>query len=50
MLSLPIYPKMTDRDATDVVAAVREVLGASSFPAGRYFEKGVSHASVPPVS
>jgi dTDP-4-amino-4,6-dideoxygalactose transaminase len=46
LLSLPIYPKMTDQDAHDVVAAVREVVGASRIPAVRYFEKGVLRDSI----
>jgi len=28
-VSLPLSPKLTDRDVTDVVCAVRKVLGAS---------------------
>ena len=46
MLSLPIYPKMTDGDAADVVAAVREAAAASPLPAAPIFEQGVSHASI----
>jgi dTDP-4-amino-4,6-dideoxygalactose transaminase len=46
LLSLPIYPKMTDQDAGDVIAAVREVVGASRIPAGPYFEKGVPRDSI----
>jgi dTDP-4-amino-4,6-dideoxygalactose transaminase len=29
VVSLPIYPRMTDRDVDDVVAAVREALEGS---------------------
>jgi dTDP-4-amino-4,6-dideoxygalactose transaminase len=42
LLSLPLYPRMTDRDATDVIEAVRDVVAAHRFPA----VKGVSSAAV----
>lgn len=35
LLSLPLYPKMTDRDADDVVAAVRETVAANRIPLGQ---------------
>jgi dTDP-4-amino-4,6-dideoxygalactose transaminase len=47
LLSLPLYPKMTDRDAGDVVAAVREVIGTYRVPAGRIYEEGVTSAAIP---
>jgi dTDP-4-amino-4,6-dideoxygalactose transaminase len=47
LLSLPLYPKMTGRDARDVVAAVREVVDAYRVPAGRFYEGGVSSAAIP---
>jgi len=46
LLSLPLYPKMTDRDARDVVAAVREIVDTYRAPAGRFCEEGVSSAAI----
>ena len=46
LLSLPLYPKMTDRDARDVIAAVREVVDSHRVPAGRFCEEGVSSAAI----
>ena len=48
LLSLPLYPKMTDQDADDVVAAVREIVVAHRIPAGRFYEKGVSIVTISP--
>jgi len=45
LLSLPLYPKMTDQDAADVMAAVGEVIAAHRVPAGQLCEKGVSSAA-----
>jgi UDP-4-amino-4,6-dideoxy-N-acetyl-beta-L-altrosamine transaminase len=45
LLSLPLYPKMTDQDARDVIAAVREVVDSYRVPALRFSEKGVSSAA-----
>jgi len=47
LLSLPLYPKMTDQDADDVVAAVRETVVAHRIPPPRSCEKGVSIAAIP---
>jgi dTDP-4-amino-4,6-dideoxygalactose transaminase len=47
LLSLPLYPKMTDQDADDVVAAVREIVDAYRISAGQFCEKGVSSAAIP---
>ena len=47
LLSLPLYPKMTDRDARDVVAAVREIVDLHRAPAGRSREQGVTSAAIP---
>src|SRR5260370_15687921 len=49
LLSLPLYPKMTDHDADDVIAAVREIVDAYRIPAGRFCEKGVPSAALTPV-
>jgi dTDP-4-amino-4,6-dideoxygalactose transaminase len=46
LLSLPLYPKMTDQDADDVVAAVREIVEAYRIPAARFCETGVSSAAI----
>jgi dTDP-4-amino-4,6-dideoxygalactose transaminase len=43
LLSLPLYPKMTDRDAADVIDAVRDIVAARRIPA----EKGVLSAAIP---
>jgi dTDP-4-amino-4,6-dideoxygalactose transaminase len=48
LLSLPLYPKMTDQDADDVVAAVREIVAAHRIPAGPSCAKGVSNAAISP--
>ena len=44
LLSLPLYPKMTDQDAADVVDAVREIVASAS--AGRFIEKGTSRGAI----
>ena len=46
LLSLPLYPKMTDQDADDVVAAVREIVEAYRIPAAQFCKKGVSSAAI----
>jgi dTDP-4-amino-4,6-dideoxygalactose transaminase len=43
LLSLPLYPKMTDRDATDVIEAIRDIVAVQPIPA----EKGVLSAAIP---
>ena len=50
LLSLPLYPKMTDQDADDVVAAVRELVDTYRIPAAQFCEKGVSNATIPSKS
>jgi dTDP-4-amino-4,6-dideoxygalactose transaminase len=47
LLSLPLYPKMTDEDATDVIAAVRAIVAAHRINASRFCQKGVSSAAIP---
>jgi dTDP-4-amino-4,6-dideoxygalactose transaminase len=47
LLSLPLYPKMTNQDSYDVVAAVREIVDAYRIPATRFCEKGVSNDTIP---
>jgi dTDP-4-amino-4,6-dideoxygalactose transaminase len=47
LLSLPLYPRMTDEDAVDVIAAVREIIAAHRIPAGRFCVKGVSSVAIP---
>jgi dTDP-4-amino-4,6-dideoxygalactose transaminase len=47
LLSLPLYPRMTDQDAADVIAAVREVMAVYSIPPGRFCEKGISSVAIP---
>jgi dTDP-4-amino-4,6-dideoxygalactose transaminase len=44
LLSLPLYPKMTDRDAADVIDAVRDTVARRRAPAG---QEGISHAKIP---
>ena len=44
LLSLPLYPKMTDRDAADVIEAVRDIVAGHRTPAG---EKGALRAAIP---
>jgi dTDP-4-amino-4,6-dideoxygalactose transaminase len=44
LLSLPLYPKMTDRDAADVIEAVRETVAAQRTSA---CDKGVLSAAIP---
>lgn len=44
LLSLPLYPKMTEGDAADVIEAVRDIVGGHRTP-GR--EKGVFGAAIP---
>jgi dTDP-4-amino-4,6-dideoxygalactose transaminase len=43
LLSLPLYPKMTDRDAEDVIEAVRDMVAVNRQPVD---EKGVSSAAI----
>lgn len=43
LLSLPLYPKMTDRDAADVIEAVRDIVAGHRTPAG---EEGVLNAAI----
>jgi dTDP-4-amino-4,6-dideoxygalactose transaminase len=43
LLSLPLYPRMTDRDATDVIEAIRDIVAVQPIPA----EKGVLSAAIP---
>jgi dTDP-4-amino-4,6-dideoxygalactose transaminase len=47
LLSLPLYPKMTDQDARDVITAVRETVDAHRVTAVPSCEKGVSSAAIP---
>ena len=47
MLSLPLYPKMTDQDVGDVVSAVHEIVDANRVHADRYCSEGASNATVP---
>ncbi|MBI1896294.1 MAG: DegT/DnrJ/EryC1/StrS aminotransferase family protein [Acidobacteria bacterium] len=47
LLSLPLYPKMTDQDVKDVIAAVRNIVASHRIPAGRFSEKGVLRATIP---
>jgi len=44
LLSLPLYPKMTDRDAADVIEAVREIVAAHRTSV---CDKGVLSAAIP---
>ena len=46
LLSLPLYPKMTDEDTSDVIVAVREIVAAHRNPAGRIFEKRASSVAI----
>ncbi len=48
LLSLPLYPKMTDEDANDVVAAVREIVALHRIPSGPSHAKGVSNNATSP--
>jgi dTDP-4-amino-4,6-dideoxygalactose transaminase len=48
LLSLPLYPKMTDQDAADVIGAVQDIVAAHRIPAARFCEKGLSNASIAP--
>jgi dTDP-4-amino-4,6-dideoxygalactose transaminase len=48
LVSLPLYPKMTDQDAVDVVTAVRDVVTAHRITAGRSQAKGASNAGIHP--
>jgi dTDP-4-amino-4,6-dideoxygalactose transaminase len=50
LISLPLYPKMTDQDAGDVVAAVRELVDTYRIPSTQFCEKGVSNAAIPSKS
>jgi dTDP-4-amino-4,6-dideoxygalactose transaminase len=43
LLSLPLYPKMTDRDVADVIEAVRDIVVGHRNPA---WEKGVLSAAI----
>ena len=45
LLSLPLYPKMTDQDPADVIAAVRDIIAENRIPTGRSCETGVSSAA-----
>jgi dTDP-4-amino-4,6-dideoxygalactose transaminase len=47
LVSLPLYPKMTDGDAADVIAAVRDIFAARRMPVGGLSEKGVSSVAIP---
>lgn len=48
LLSLPLYPKMTDEDVQDVIAAVRDVVRQNRVSAPvRFAAKGASDAAVP---
>jgi len=40
LLSLPLYPKMTDQDAADVIEAVKDIVAAHSIPACRVHTEG----------
>lgn len=44
LLSLPLYPKMTDEDAEDVIEAVRDIVAVRRKPVD---EKGVFSAAIP---
>jgi dTDP-4-amino-4,6-dideoxygalactose transaminase len=44
LLSLPLYPRMNDRDVRDVIDAVRDALAARSTRAAQIGEKGFSNA------
>jgi dTDP-4-amino-4,6-dideoxygalactose transaminase len=48
LLSLPLYPKMTDQDVADVICAVRDIVAAHRVHAPRFDEKGLSNAAIPP--
>ncbi|MGD0497264.1 MAG: DegT/DnrJ/EryC1/StrS family aminotransferase [Bryobacteraceae bacterium] len=48
LLSLPLYPKMTDQDVADVIAAVGDIVAAHRIPADLPREKGVSSAAIRP--
>jgi dTDP-4-amino-4,6-dideoxygalactose transaminase len=45
LLSLPLYPKMADQDAADVVFAVREIVANNRAFTRHFSEKGVSNAA-----
>jgi dTDP-4-amino-4,6-dideoxygalactose transaminase len=45
LLSLPLYPKMSDRDVTDVIRAVREIIVAHRI-GGPLRERGISNAAI----
>ncbi len=47
LLSLPLYPKMTDQDAADVIEAVKDIVAAHRTAAGCFGEKGFPDATVP---
>lgn len=47
LLSLPLYPKMTDQDAADVIAAVRGIVASYRAPVGQLIEKGLKSAAIP---
>lgn len=44
LLSLPLYPRMNDRDVRDVIGAVRDALAARRTRAAQIGEKGISYA------
>lgn len=47
LLSLPLYPKMTDQDAADVIGAVREIVAGHGTSRIRLPEKGIFNDTVP---
>jgi len=46
LVSLPLYPRMTDQDASDVIEAVRAIVGAHRLPAGHLQQQGVPRAAI----
>ena len=47
LLSLPLYPKMTDQNVGDVIAAVREIIAAHPAPAALLQKKGDVNPAIP---
>jgi dTDP-4-amino-4,6-dideoxygalactose transaminase len=47
LLSLPLYPKMTNEDAADVIRAVRDIIAAHRLPVNHFLQKGAPDAAIP---
>ncbi len=47
LLSLPLYPRMTDQDVVDVIGAVRDIAADHSAAVGRHSDEGAVYATNP---